>query len=61
MSKARGDLSTSKVVKSQLDSEIRELYVRCKDYENKIMDARQSAKLVARSHINKYLKSESLK
>lgn len=54
-SKAQGDLSASEVMKSQLESEIHDLSVWCKDYEKTIADARENAGLVAWSHVNKYL------
>lgn len=57
LSKARGDLSTSKTMRSQLESEIQA----GKDYDKKIVDAHESVELVARSHINKYLKSDEFK
>lgn len=61
LSSARGDLSTSEAIKSQLESEIHDLSIRCKDYKKKIMVARENAELVARRHVNKYLRLDVFK
>lgn len=46
MSRDLGDLSASETVKRQLESDVHDLSAQCKDYEKKIMDARESAELI---------------
>lgn len=49
LSKVQRDLSASVAMKRQLESEVHDLTVRCKDYEKKIVDARENVDLVVRS------------
>lgn len=61
LSKARGDMSASEAIKSQIESEVHDLSDQCKAYKKKIVDAREGAELVVQSHVNRYLKSDEFK
>lgn len=61
LSRVLGDLSALEAVKRQLESEVCDLSIRCKDYEKKIMDTKESAESIVQSQVNKYLKSDEFK
>lgn len=56
LSKARGDQSTSKAMRSKLESKNCDLSAQCEDYEKKIVEALEGAELVAQNHVKKYPK-----
>lgn len=49
LSRVRGDLSASEAVRRQLEGEVCDLSTRCKEYEKKIVDARENAELIIQS------------
>lgn len=60
LSRFQGDLSAFEAVR-KLESEVHNLSARCKNYEKKIVDARENTEAIVQSQINKYLKSDEFK